>query len=45
MPVPGNAEVDAHSHLLDGTEGPKEEAKESTRKAEGVCNPIGGKTI
>jgi hypothetical protein len=37
-----NTEVDAHSHLVDLTQGPNGGARESTQGAEGVCNPIGG---
>ena len=40
-----NTEVGARSHLLDGTQGPNEGARESTQGAEGVGNPIGGTTI
>jgi hypothetical protein len=40
-----NTEVDAHYHLLDETQGPNGEARESTQGAEEVCNPIGGTTI
>jgi hypothetical protein len=40
-----NTEVDAHSHLLDGTQDPSGEARESIQGAEGVCNTIGRTTI
>ena len=40
-----NTEVGARSHLLDGTQGPNEGARESIQGAKGVCNPIGGTTI
>jgi hypothetical protein len=40
-----NTEVNAHSHLLDETHGPKEGARENTQGAKGVGNPIGGSTI
>jgi hypothetical protein len=38
-----NTEVDAHSQLLDESQGPQ--WRESTQGAKGVCNPIGGTTI
>jgi hypothetical protein len=41
----GNTKVDTHSHLLDGTQGPNEEARESAQGAKGVSNTIGGATI
>jgi hypothetical protein len=40
-----NTEVDAHSHLLDGTQSPNGGARKSTQGGEGVCNPIGETTI
>jgi hypothetical protein len=42
-----NTEVDAHSQLLDGSQGraPNGGARESNQGAKGVCNPIGGTTI
>jgi hypothetical protein len=38
-----NTEVDAHSQLLDGSQGTQ--ARESTQGGKGVCNPIGGTTM
>jgi hypothetical protein len=40
-----NTEVDAHSQLLDGSQGPNGGARESTPGAKGICNPIGGTTL
>jgi hypothetical protein len=40
-----NTEVGARSHLLDGTQGPNEGARESTQGAKRVCNPIGATAI
>ena len=40
-----NIEVDAHSQLLDRSQGPNGGTRESTQGAEGVCNPIGGTTV
>jgi hypothetical protein len=40
-----NTEVNAHSQLLDGSQGPNGRARESTQRAKGICNPIGGTTI
>jgi hypothetical protein len=39
-----NTEVDAHNHLLEHRV-PSEGARDSTKGAKGVCNPIGGTTI
>ena len=36
-----NTEVDAHSQLLDGSQGPQWRAKESTQGAKEICNPVG----
>ena len=41
----GNTELDAHSQILDGLQGPNGGARESTQGAEVVCNPIGGTAI
>jgi hypothetical protein len=42
-----NTEVDAHSQLLDGSQGDLANggARESTQGAKGICNPIGGTTL
>jgi hypothetical protein len=40
-----NTEVDAHSQLLDGSQGHSGGARESTQGAKVTCNPIGGTTI
>ena len=40
-----NTEVDAHSQLLDGSQGPNVGARESIQGAKEICNPIGGTTI
>ena len=40
-----NTEVDAHSLYKMEHMAPNGEVRESTQGAEGVCNPIGGKTI
>jgi hypothetical protein len=38
-------EVDAHSHPLDGAQGPQKGARKSVQGAEGISSPIGGTTI
>ena len=40
-----NTEVNAHSQLLDGSQGPNGESREITQGAQGVCKPIGETTI
>jgi hypothetical protein len=40
-----NTEVDAHSQLLNGPQGPQWRNRESTQGTKGNCNPIGGTTI
>ena len=40
-----HTEVASQSHLLDGTQGLNEGARESTQGAKMVYNPIGGTTI
>ena len=37
--------MDAHSQLLDGSQGPNGGARESTQGAKGIGNPVGGTTI
>jgi hypothetical protein len=40
------SEVDAHSQLLDGSQGPPmEELEKVPKDTKGICNPIGGTTI
>jgi hypothetical protein len=44
-PVTFKTLCDAHSQLLDGSQGPNGGARESTQGAKGNCNPIGGTII
>jgi hypothetical protein len=38
-------QLDAHSHPLDGAQGPQGRSQRNTQGAEGICSPIAGTSI